>query len=192
MTQPSSHDLTGLLQAWSSGDPEALQRLFPLIYNELRALAADSLRHERPDHTLQPTALVHEAYLRLLPRESVSAPDRSQFMAVAAQAIRRVLVDHGRGRRRAKRGGDRVRVTLTGAAARQEPLDLDILDLDRALQRLGENDRMDQRVVELKFFGGLSDVEAAAVLGCSERTVRRRWSYSRAWLFRELQGGAPS
>jgi RNA polymerase sigma factor (TIGR02999 family) len=182
----SPHEVTQLLHAWRSGDDDALNRLFPLLYDELRAMAAGHLRRERPDHTLQPTALVHEAYLRLLPRKEASVEDRAQFLSVAAQAIRRVLVDHGRGKARAKRGGGQVRVTLTGKVAKEGPLDLDILDLDRALERLGEADPMDQKVVELKYFGGLSDAEAAKVLDCSERTVRRRWIYARAWLFREL------
>ena len=182
----SPHEVTQLLHAWRSGDDDALNRLFPLLYDELRAMAAGHLRRERPDHTLQPTALVHEAYLRLLPRKEASVEDRAQFLSVAAQAIRRVLVDHGRGKARAKRGGGQVRVTLTGKVATEGPLDLDILDLDRALERLGEADPIDQKVVELKYFGGLSDAEAAKVLACSERTVRRRWIYARAWLFREL------
>jgi RNA polymerase sigma-70 factor (ECF subfamily) len=185
----SAHDVTRLLHAWSSGDEDALSRLFPLLYDELREMAAGHLRRERPDHTLQPTALVHEAYLRLLPRKQASVQDRAQFLSVAAQAIRRVLVDHGRSRASAKRGGGQVRVTLTGKVAKEGPLDLDILDLDRAMTRLGEADPVDHRVVELKYFGGLSDQEAAQVLACSERTIRRRWVYARAWLFRELQPG---
>lgn len=189
MAGTSPHEVTRILQAWNSGDGEALDRLFPLVYDELRGLAAGHLRHERAGHTLQPTALVHEAYLRLLPRDSVSIEDRSQFMAVAAQAIRRVLVDHGRSKGRIKRGGDRLRVTLTGGLASEPELDLDILDLDRAMERLGLESEMDQKVVELKFFGGLTDREAAALLDCSERTLRRRWVFSRAWLFKELKSG---
>ena len=190
MTGSGKHDVTRLLHAWGAGDEMALKDLFPLVYDELRALAASQLKGERVDHTLQPTALVHEAFLRLLPRKDASVQDRVQFMAVASQAIRRVLVDHGRARAAAKRGGDRVRVTLTGEISSEPELDIDILDLDRGLQRLGEADPVDQKVVELRFFGGLSDAEAAAVLGVSERTIRRRWVYSRAWLYRELQPGA--
>jgi len=186
MTETSPHEVTRILQAWNSGQAGALDRLFPLVYDELRGLAAGHLRRERAGHTLQPTALVHEAYLRLLPRDTVSVEDRSQFMAVAAQAIRRVLVDHGRSKGRAKRGGDRLRVTLTGEVGQQPELDLDILDLDRALERLGLENELDQKVVELKFFGGLTDLEAAGVLDCSERTLRRRWVFARAWLYREL------
>jgi len=185
----ATHEVTRLLQAWRSGDEDALNRLFPLLYDELRQMAAGHLRHERPDHTLQPTALVHEAYLRLLPRKEAAVQDRAQFLSVAAQAIRRVLVDHGRSKASAKRGGGQVRVTLTGKVAKEGPLDLDILDLDHALERLGDADPMDYKVVELKYFGGLSDQEAAHVLDCSERTIRRRWVYARSWLFRELQPG---
>ena len=186
MNDTSPHEVTRILKAWNSGDHGALDRLFPLVYDELRGLSAGHLRRERAGHTLQPTALVHEAYLRLAPRDSVSIADRSQFMAVAAQAIRRVLVDHGRSKGRVKRGGDRLRVTMTGGVAREAELDLDILDLDRALERLGVENEMDQKVVELKFFGGLTDQEAAAVLECSQRTLRRRWVFARAWLYREL------
>jgi len=185
------HDMTRLLRAWGAGDEGALEQLFPFVYDELRALAAGQLKGERADHTLQPTALVHEAFLRLLPRKSATVEDRVQFMAVASQAIRRVLVDHGRARAAAKRGADRVRVTLTGEISSKPGVDIDILDLDRGLKRLGQADPMDQKVVELRFFGGLSDAEASTALGISERTVRRRWTYSRAWLFRELQSGAP-
>jgi len=183
------HELTRLLHAWAAGDSGARDRVVPLVYHELRQLAGGFMKRERGDHTLQPTALVHEAYLRLLPRESVSIADRSHFMAVAAQAIRRVLVDHGRSKGRVKRGGDRLRVTLTGGVASEPELDLDILDLDRAMERLGLESEMDQKVVELKFFGGLTDREAAAVLNCSERTLRRRWVFSRAWLFKQLKPG---
>ena len=190
MTGSGEHEVTRLLRAWGSGDEGALEQLFPLLYDELRALAAAQLRRERVDHTLQPTALVHEAFLRLLPRKSASVEDRVQFMAIASQAIRRVLVDYGRARAAAKRGGDRLRVTLTGEVRSEPELDIDILDLDRGLERLGQADSLGQKVVELRFFGGLSDAEAAAALGVSERTVRRRWVYSRAWLFRELRAGA--
>jgi RNA polymerase sigma-70 factor (ECF subfamily) len=192
LTGPGGHDVTRLLKAWSAGDAGALKQLFPLVYDELRALAGAQLKGERVDHTLQPTALVHEAFLRLLPRKDASVEDRVQFMAVASQAIRRVLVDHGRARAAAKRGGDRVRVTLTGAISSEPEPEIDILALDRGLKRLGEADAVDQQVVELRFFGGLSDAEAAAVLGISARTVRRRWAYSRAWLYRELQSGSAS
>ncbi len=187
MEEPAPHEVTRLLHAWRSGDENALNRLFPVVYDELRKMAAGHLAAERIDHTLQPTALVHEAYLRLLPRETASVEDRAQFLSVAAQAIRRILVDHGRAKARAKRGGGQVRVTLTSSKAQEDPVDLDILDLDRALLKLGESDPVDQKVVELKYFGGLTDGEVAGVLELSERTVRRHWVFARAWLARELR-----
>ncbi len=186
MDRSQAHEVTMLLQAWRSGDEDALNRLFPVVYDELRRMAAGHLAAERIDHSRQPTALVNEVYLRLLPRETASVEDRAQFLSVAAQAIRRVLVDHGRKKARSKRGGGHLRVTLTSSLAKEDPVDLDILDLDHALQRLGAADPVDQKVVELKYFGGLTDVEAAAVLNISERTVRRHWVYARAWLAREL------
>jgi RNA polymerase sigma factor (TIGR02999 family) len=170
----------------------------PLVYDEMRAVAARHLRGERPDHTLQPTALVHEAYLRLAQRRSTDWESRAHFLGVASQAIRRVLVEHARARRRDKRGGGRLRVTLSDEMALGRGPDLDVLALDEALTRLGEEDPTDQRVVELRFFGGLSVKETAKVLGVVERTVHRRWTFARAWLFRELAGavaapeGAPA
>jgi RNA polymerase sigma-70 factor (ECF subfamily) len=194
MGESNAHEVTMLLNAWRSGDENALNRLFPVVYDELRKMAARHLAAERLSHTLQPTALVNEVYLRLLPRENASVQDRAQFLSVAAQAIRRVLVDHGRGKARAKRGGGHLRVTLTDSQAQEDPVDLDILDLDHALQRLGESDPLYLMVVELLFFGGLTVGASAGVRGISERTVRRRWVYSRAWLARELKsvdlGGA--
>ncbi len=189
MGEQNPHEVTRLLHAWRTGDENALNDLFPVVYDELRKMAARHLASERIDHTLQPTALVHEAYLRLLPRETASLEDRAQFLSVAAQAIRRVLVDHGRGRARIKRGGGYVRVTLTSSLAKEDPVNLDILDLDAALERLGAADAVDLKVVELKYFGGLTDAEVAGVMNISERTVRRHWVYSRAWLARELKPG---
>jgi RNA polymerase sigma factor (TIGR02999 family) len=185
------HEVTRLLHAWRTGDENALNDLFPVVYDELRKMAAGHLASERFDHTLQPTALVHEAYLRLLPRETASVEDRAQFLSVAAQAIRRVLVDHGRGRARIKRGGGHLRVTLTSSLAKEDPVNLDILDLDAALERLGAADAIDLKVVELKYFGGLTDAEVAGVMKISERTVRRHWVYARAWLARELKPERP-
>jgi len=189
MDGADAHEVTMLLQAWRSGDENALNRLFPVVYDELRRMAAVHLAAERINHTLQPTALVNEVYLRLLPRETASVEDRAQFLGVAAQAIRRVLVDHGRSKARAKRGGGRMQVTLTGGLVQDDPVNLDILDLDRALQRLGEADPVDQKLVELKYFGGLTEAEVAGVLKISQRTVRRRWVFARAWLARELKSG---
>lgn len=186
MADETGHEVTRLLRAWKAGDEDALNRLFPILYDELRSVAASHLRRERPDHTLQPTALVNEAYLRILPRQGVAAEDRVQFIGIAVQAIRRILVDHAREKLRMKRGGNRHRVTLTARLAREDPVDVEILDMDRALTRLGEDDPLNQQVVELRYFGGLSETEVGRFLGISERTVRRRWVYSRAWLFREL------
>jgi RNA polymerase sigma factor (TIGR02999 family) len=177
--------------AIASGDgqeaAESLDRLMGLVYEELRAVAARRLRDERPDHTLQPTALVHEAYLRLSRRPDLTWESRAHFFRVAARQIRRVLVDHARSRNRAKRSGRLLRVTLGEHGAVTGP-DVDVLALDEALSRLDEHAPQDRRIVELKFFGGLNEEEIATVLGISDRTVRRRWTFARAWLFRELAG----
>lgn len=183
-----AHEVTRLLAQWQQGDRNALDRLFPLVYDELRGLAVRHLRGERAGHTLQPTALVHEAYLRLVPRENVALRDRAQFLAVAAQAIRRVLVDHARGKLRAKRGKRPLRVSMADVAGATPPPDLNLLALDEALDRLGAEDDLNRQVVELRFFGGMTDDEAASALGIGGRTVRRRWTYARAWLYRELSG----
>jgi len=157
-------------------------------YAELRALAAHALRSERGGHTLQPTALVHEVYLKLAAQRNDAWADRLHFLRVASRQIRRILVDHARGRDRLKRGGDLVRVTLSDTLPGLDP-DVDLLDLDRALDRLDERAPEDRELVELKFFGGLTDQEVAAVLEVNERTVRRRWAFVRAWLHKELEGG---
>lgn len=183
--EPAETDLQRLLEASRAGDEHAADALLPLVYDELKALAAHHLAHERDDHTLQPTALVHEAYLRMLDQRNVAWNDRIHFVRIAAQQIRRILVDHARAKGRVKRGGDLVRVTLHDDAASTGE-DLDLLALDDALARLDERAPEDRQVVELKFFGGLTESEIAAVLGIGERTVRRRWSFARAWLYREL------
>ncbi|MGD8375207.1 MAG: sigma-70 family RNA polymerase sigma factor [Acidobacteriota bacterium] len=191
LSEAPGQEITRLLARWRGGDAEALDRLFPLVYGPLREIAARQMRVERPGHTLQPTALVNEAYLRLVRRDGAVVEDRAQFLAVAAQAIRRILVDHAREKGRLKRGGGRLRVTLSEEVA-ADARDLDLVALDEALERLGEQDPENQQVVELRFFGGLSEKEVATVLGLSERTVRRRWTYARAWLFRELsRDGVP-
>lgn len=187
----SRGEVTQLLQALGDGDRQALDRLLPLVYDEMREIAARHMRRERQDHTLQPTALAHEAYLRLCQRESPHWESRAHFLGVAAQAIRRILVEHARAKQRDKRGGGWVRVTLSNGPAGPQDLDLDVLALDQALERLGKEDPEDQRVVELRFFGGLSVKETALVLGMSERTVQRRWSFSRIWLYRELNPRPP-
>jgi RNA polymerase sigma factor (TIGR02999 family) len=162
----------------------------PLVYDELRALAESYLRQERPNHTLQATALVHEAYLRLIDQRDVRWKNRAHFFAVAAQAIRRILVDHARGHRRAKRGGDRQRMRLDEDLALLQDRDLDLLTLDEALEKLACLHERQARIVELRFFGGLSLSDVAAFLGVSPRTVDGDWSMARAWLRRELRKGS--
>ena len=176
-------DVTTLLKRATDGDDSAVNRLVPLVYDELRALAESYLMRERANHTLQATALVHEAYLRLIDQRDVRWKNRAHFFAVAAQAIRRILVDHARGHRRAKRGGDRQRVRLDEDVMPLEDRDLDLLALDDALERQA-------RIVELHFFGGLSLKDVAAFLGVSPRTVDGDWSMARAWLRRELGKGS--
>jgi RNA polymerase sigma-70 factor, ECF subfamily len=180
--------VTGLLHAWSAGDGTALEVLLPAVYDELRRQARRALRHERVGHTLQPTALVHEAYLRLVDQTRTQWESRSQFFAVAAQAMRRILVDHARTRGRAKRGGGETPVTLADAdsvcASRSG---VDALALDEALTRFAALDPRKARLVELRFFAGLSIPESAAALGISEATAVREWAVARAWLRRELE-----
>jgi RNA polymerase sigma factor (TIGR02999 family) len=187
-------DVTVLLQAIRKGDPDAMDRLMPLVYPEIRKLAARHMDRERRNHTLQPTALVNEAYLRLVDRREASWESRAHFLGAASQVIRRVLVEHARARNREKRGGGALRVTLAEEPAGGASVDLDVLALDQALDRLGEEHPAERQAVELRFFGGLSIPEAAEVLGVSTRTVERRWTFARAWLFRELRDGseAPS
>jgi RNA polymerase sigma factor (TIGR02999 family) len=161
----------------------------PLVYDELRALAESYLQRERPNHTLQATALVHEAYMRLIKQEDVDWRNRAHFFAVAAQAIRRILVDHARGHQSAKRGGDRKRVHLDQGLALPEP-DLDLLALDEALEELARLHERQSRIVELRFFGGLSLKEVAEYLGLSSRTVDSDWHMARAWLRGKLRKGS--
>lgn len=189
MAGPIEQDVTALLNRLKEGDGEALDRLLPLVYGEMRALAAHHMKGERKDHTLQPTALVHEAYLRLVKRETPNWDNRAHFLGVASQVIRRILVEHARSRKREKRGGGAVRVTLTEEALSGPAMDLDVLALDEALTRLGEEDDTAQRVVELRFFGGMTAEETSKVLLLSLRTVHRRWAYAKAWLYRELIDG---
>lgn len=175
-------DVTRLLAAVDAGDSAALERLLPLVYDELRRLAEIQLRGERAGHTLQPTALVHEAYMKLAGGD-LSISDRAHFLAIAARAMRQALVDHARRRDRAKRGGGLRPVTLTGGSW-SETLDLDeLLALDAALEELEPRQR---QVVEGRFFGGMTEDEVATVLGVTRRTVRRDWVKARAWLYRRL------
>jgi RNA polymerase sigma factor (TIGR02999 family) len=184
-------DITALLVRAGEGDSRAADELLPLVYGKLRALAGELMLRERVDHTLQPTALVHEAYLKLVDQTRARWEDRAHFFSVAAQALRRILVDHARKHVRAKRGGMRTRLQLDEGliAAYEETIDL--LSLDEALRSLAEQDAQRARVVELRFFGGLTIDEAAAALDVSTRTVERQWRYARAWLYRELSDGHP-
>lgn len=184
------HDVTALLSSLKDGDREAMDRLLPLVYREMRALAAHYMKQERKDHTLQPTALVHEAYLRLVQRDNPAWENRAHFLGVASQAIRRILVEHARAKNRDKRGGGAVKVTLTEAALSGPAMDLDVLALDEALTRLGEEDDSARQVVELRFFGGMTIEETSEALGMAARTVHRRWAYAKAWLYRELGAGS--
>jgi RNA polymerase sigma factor (TIGR02999 family) len=181
--------VTGLLHAWGHGDLDARDALMPLVYEELRRRAASYLRRERTDHTLQPTALVHEAYLRLVGQERVIWQNRAQFFSVAAQMMRRILVDHARQRRRAKRPGTAVKVTLDDRIGAAEPLDCDLLLLDQALSELATIDPRQAQIVELRYFGGLTESEITAVLAISRSTVTREWQTARAWLYRRVTSG---
>ncbi len=192
MTRPGRTDVTILLKKAGDGDTSAVNRLMPLVYDELRALAESCLQRERPDHTLQATALVNEAYLRLVKQEDVEWRNRSHFFAVAAQAIRRILVDHARTHGRAKRGGDRQRVRLDEDVAVRGERDLDLVALDEGMEKLARLNERQARIVELRFFGGLGLKEVAEFLGVSPRTVDGDWSMARAWLRLELREGADS
>ncbi len=185
-------DITGILRKASRGDDSAVRRLMPLVYNELRALAESYLQRERPDHTLQATALVHEAYVRLIKQDNVEWQNRAHFFGVAAQAIRRILVDHARHHQREKRGGNRQRVRLDEHIALPRQPDLDLLALDEAMDKLADFHERAARIVELRFFGGLNREEVAEFLGVSLRTVGDDWRLARAWLRRELEKDAPS
>lgn len=184
---PDPGEVTALLGDWSRGEAAALGRLLPLLYDELRRLASALLRGERGNHTLQPTALVHEAFLRLLGERRVDAATRARFFAVAATAMRRVLVDHARARLRQKRGGGETAVALPAELPEQSPMaPIDVLALDVALDRLARLDPQQARIVELRYFAGLSIEETGDLVGASPATVKRDWSSARAFLLREL------
>ena len=187
MTRPSPHQLTQLLQSWSEGNQEALDKLAPLVYDELHRLARHYMRGERTGHTLQTTELVNEAYVRLIDWKNVRWQNRAHFFGVAAQMMRRILVDVARSRRFAKRGGDACRVSLSEAADVSSERGEDFIALDEALQSLAAIDERKSRIVELRFFGGLSVEESAEVLGVSPQTVMRDWKLAKVWLTRELQ-----
>ena len=186
MTHEAPNRVTELLQGWRAGDRKALDALLPLVYDELRRLAHHQLRNERPDHTLRSTALVHEAYFRLVGQDFPQWEGRSHFFAVAAQLMRQILVDYARRHRASKRGSGACMLTLDDAVALPRRKDLDIVALDDALNTLAEIDPRQSRVVELRFFAGLSLVETSAVMGIATATVQRDWTAARAWLHREI------
>ena len=186
----TDREVTKLLAAWSEGDLEARDRLIPLVYDELRRRADAFVRRERSGHTLQPTALVHEVYLRLVDQDRAEWRNRGQFLAIASEMMRRILVDRARARKMAKRSGRWNRVTLAEEVARgAPPYDVDVLDLNAALDELSALDPRKARVAELRFFGGLSLEETGNVLGTSLATTMRDWQAARAWLFRRLTRG---
>jgi RNA polymerase sigma factor (TIGR02999 family) len=184
----SQPNITALLVGCGRGDKEALDQLMPIVYDELRRQAARYLRREQPGHTLQTTALIHEAYVRLVDQRNVQWQNRAHFFGIAAQLMRRILVDHARTKKRAKRGGSDVRVSLNEATVAVKGQDLDVVALDEALQRLAKIDEQQARVVELRFFSGLTVEETAEVMSISAATVKRDWSMAKAWLHRELSG----
>jgi RNA polymerase sigma factor (TIGR02999 family) len=181
-------DITPLLVRLADGDGTVLSKLTPVVYQELRRLAGHYMRRERTDHTLQTTALVHEAYLRLTEQRRANWRNRAHFFGVAAQLMRRILVDHARNRGRMKRGGENEKVSIEEAVVISPENQEEILLVDEALRKLEKLDARQSRIVELKFFGGLSTEEAAEALGTSPRTVEREWALARAWLYMQLQG----
>jgi RNA polymerase sigma factor (TIGR02999 family) len=183
----SSRELTQILAAVASGEPQAADKLLPLVYEELRQVAAAKLAQERPGQTLQATALVHEAYLRLLGGEAESWQNRRHFFAAAAEAMRRILVERARRKRRLRHGGGRHRVEFDAEELAIEPPNVDLLALDEALDSLTAEDPVKADLVKLRFFAGLGEQEAAEVLGISRATAARHWAYSRAWLFDRLR-----
>lgn len=187
MPEERGREITLLLKQWSSGDQQALNRLFTLVYPELRAIAARYMARERPGHTLQPTALVNEVYLRLVRQPDKEWHDRAHFFAVAAHIVRGVLVDYARARRALKRSSDRMEVTMPEPA--RMPSGVDLLDLDTALEALQKIDIEQSRIVELRFFGGLSMEEVAQALGTSTSTAKREWTIAKTWIRRHIQGG---
>jgi RNA polymerase sigma factor (TIGR02999 family) len=187
VTTLSQTGVTELLADWSKGDQEALNKLIPLVYDELHKLASRYLRRERSDHTLQTTALVHEAYLKLVDQKDANWQNRVQFFAVASQLIRRILVDYARRHRASKRGGSYYKVTLDEGLVSSGERDAELLALDEALDRLAAFDPQQSRVVELLVFAGLTLEETAHSLNISPRTVRREWSMAKAWLHKEIK-----
>ncbi len=188
MTLPSTHEVTQLLKAWSAGDEQALEKLTPLVYEQLHRVAKRYMAGQRPDHTLQTTALVNEVYLRLVDCEQVQWRDRAHFFAVSARLMRRILVDFARSRGYQKRGAGIAHMSLDEAPSVCNEPDANLVALDDALKGMAAVDERKSKVVELRFFGGLSMEETAEVLGVSTDTVLREWRLARAWLLRELSG----
>jgi RNA polymerase sigma factor (TIGR02999 family) len=188
MSDLRSQPVSALPSKWRSGDQQAFQVLLSLVYQELRRIAQYHLKQERPDHTLQSTALVHEAYLRLMKQDPAEFANRAHFMGVASRLMRQILVDHARGHRAAKRGGG-LKLELTDAMSVQKPQNVDLIALDDALNGLARLDSQQSRIVELRFFGGLSIEETAEIIGISRTTVKREWATARAWLRREVAKG---
>lgn len=184
-----AQEVTELLIRWRDGDQEALDALMPLVYRQLHDLAHRYLQRERSDHTLRSTALVHEAYLRLVGQKPLDTENRTHFIAIAARLMRQILVDYARSHRAAKRGAS-CKVQLEEALALPQPKGTDVVELDDALQQLAQIDEQQSRIVELRFFGGLTTEETARVLGVSPATVKRDWSVARAWLSRQMRRGA--
>lgn len=186
MTRPSTHEVTELLIEWSNGDKAALDKLMPLIHEELRRLAHHYMSNERPGHTLQTTALVNEAYLRLVNRKGVHWQNRAHFFAIAATLMRSILVDHARTHASAKRGGGGPRIEIDEAMIVSQERAAEVLALDDVLTKLAKFDPQQSRIVELRFFGGLTIEETAEVLDLSKATIKREWIAAKAWLYREL------
>jgi len=187
MANASRQDVSDLLVDWGQGDQEALNKLIPLVYDELHKLASRYLRRERRDHTLQTTAVVHEAYLKLVNQRDANFENRLHFFAVAAQIMRRILVDYARRHHASKRGGDLYKLSLDEALVTSEEKGADLLALDEALERLAAIDPQQSRVVELRVFGGTTVEETAEALGISPRTVKREWSMAKAWLHKQIR-----
>jgi RNA polymerase sigma factor (TIGR02999 family) len=185
VAESPSQPISALLSEWRAGNHEALEVLIPVVYEELRRIAQHHLRQERPDHTLQSTALVHEAYLRLMKQGPADINNRAHFMAVASRLMRQILVDHARRHRAAKRGGG-LKLELTEAMAMQKAPNVDLIALDNALNELARLDPQQSRIVEMRFFAGLSIEDTAEVIGISRTTVKREWATARAWLLREM------
>lgn len=192
VNETSPSQVTQLLVSWGNGNQQSLEALIPLVYDELRRQARRYLRRERPDHTLQSTALVHEAYVKLIDQRQATWHNRSQFFGVAAQLMRRILVDHARSRGAIKRGAGVTKLAIAEEVAALEMRNVDLISLDASLKQLEQMDPQQARIVELRFFSGLSIEDTADALGISTATVKRDWALAKAWLYREISGSAAS